>query len=95
MTIETTAWDSAALLDTPDAVAAYLDAAFADGDARVIAHALGVVARAKGIAGIARDANLTRSGLYKALSEEGDPRLTTLLGVLRSLGLTVSVRPGS
>lgn len=93
MAIETTRWDSAAHLDSPDAVAAYLDAAFEDGDAAVIAHALGVVARAKGISDLARETGVSRAGLYKALDKDGDPRLTTFLGVLKSLGLTLSVHP--
>lgn len=93
MTIKTTKWDGADFLDTPEAIASYLEAAFEDGDAKVIAHALGNVARAKGISQIAKDAGVTRAGLYKALSADGDPRLTTFLGVLKSLGLTVSVHP--
>lgn len=93
MAIETTKWDGAEFLDTPEAVAAYLEAAFEDGDPRVITHALGNVARAKGISHLAKDTGVTRAGLYKALSADGDPRLTTFLGVLKSLGLTVSVHP--
>ena len=93
MTIETTKWDGADFLDTPEAIAAYLEAAFEDGDPKVITHALGNIARAKGISQIARDAGVTRAGLYKALSTDGDPRLTTLLGVFKSLGLVVSVHP--
>ncbi|WP_116654511.1 addiction module antidote protein [Pelagibacterium sediminicola] len=91
MAIETTRWEGADFLDTPEEIAAYLEAAFEDGDPKLITHALGNVARAKGINQLARDAGVTRAGLYKALSADGDPRLTTFLGVLRSLGLTVSV----
>lgn len=93
MTIETTKWDGADFLDTPEAIAAYLEAAFEDGDPKVITHALGNIARAKGISQVAKDADMSRAGLYKALSADGDPRLTTLLGVLKSLGLSVSVHP--
>lgn len=93
MAVETTKWDAAEFLDTPEAVAAYLEAAFEDGDPKVIAHVLGDVARAKGISQIAKETGVTRAGLYKALSENGDPRLTTFLAVLKSLGLTVSVHP--
>jgi probable addiction module antidote protein len=49
--------------------------------------------RARGITGIAREAGVTREGLYKALSESGDPRLSTLLGVFRALGLKLSAKP--
>ena len=91
--METTKWDGAEYLETPEAMAAYLEAAFEDGDPQVITHALGNVARAKGITQVAKDAGITRAGLYKALSSDGDPRLTTLLGVFKSLGLAVSVHP--
>ena len=91
--METTKWDGAEYLETPEAIAAYLEAAFEDGDPQVITHALGNVARAKGITQVAKDAGITRAGLYKALSSVGDPRLTTLLGVFKSLGLAVSVHP--
>ncbi len=93
MAIETTPWDGAEFLDTTEAIVAYLEAAFEDGDPKVITHALGKVARAKGISQIARETGISRTGLYKALDADGDPRLTTLLGVLRSLGLGVSVHP--
>lgn len=93
MTIETTKWDSADFLNTPEAVAAYLEAAFEDGDSKVITHALGNIARARGISQISKDTGVTRAGLYKALNADGDPRLTTFLGVLKSLGLTLSVHP--
>ena len=93
--MQTTRWDSAEFLDTPEAIAAYLDAAFEDGDPRVITHALGNVARAKGMTQVAQEAGITRAGLYRALAAEGDPRLTTLLGVLKSLGLSLSVHPAA
>jgi probable addiction module antidote protein len=93
MTIETTKWDSADFLDAPEAIAAYLEAAFEDGDPKVIAHALGVVARARGMTAVARDAGVTREALYKALSMEGDPRLSTLLGVMKALGLQLTAKP--
>ena len=57
-----------------------------DGDPRIIASALGDIARARGMSKIARDAGVTRANLYRALSEGGDPRLSTLLGVAKALG---------
>ena len=95
MAIETTRWDGTEYLDTPEAIAAYLEAAFEDGDPKVITHAIGNIARAKGMTQVAKETGVTRAGLYKALSTDGDPRLTTLLGVFKSLGLTVSVHPVS
>ena len=93
MALETTRWDTAEILDSPEMIAAYIDAALEDGDPALIAVALGNVARAKGMSKIAKETGVTREGLYKALSAEGDPRLTTFLGVIKSLGLHISVRP--
>lgn len=93
MALETTKWDAAELLDSPEMIAAYIDAALDDGDPALIAAALGDVARAKGMSKIAKETGITREGLYKALSAEGDPRLTTFLGVIKSLGLHISVKP--
>lgn len=95
MALKTTKWDGADFLDTPEAIAAYIEAAFEDGDPRVIAHALGNVARAKGIGQIAKEAGVTRAGLYKALTADGDPRLSTLLGVTRALGVKLTTAPSA
>ena len=56
-------------------------------------HALGVGARARGMTGIAKEAGVTREALYKALSGDGDPKLTTLLGVLRALDMKITTKP--
>ena len=58
-----------------------------------IANALGTIARARGMTQVAKDAGVTREALYKALSVEGDPRLSTLLGVMKALNLTMSIHP--
>ncbi len=92
MPIETSPWDSADLLDTPAAIAAYIEAAIEEDNASLLTHALGVVARAKGVAKIAEEAGVTREALYKALSWDGDPRLSTLLGVHKALGLRLNVQ---
>ncbi|MCC6826510.1 MAG: putative addiction module antidote protein, partial [Acidobacteria bacterium] len=67
---KTILYDSAEYLETPEDMAAYLEACFeiADGDAAFIAKALGNIARAKGMTEIAREAGLSRESLYKALS---------------------------
>jgi probable addiction module antidote protein len=92
MALKTSAWDAAEYLKDDEAVLAYLEAAFEDGDLRVITHALGNVARARGMTQIAKDAGVTREALYRALSDAGDPRLSTLLGVLRALGVQLSAK---
>ena len=63
MTLETTPWDSADYLNTPEAIAADIEAAFEDGDPALITHVPGVVARAKGMSRLARDAGVTREAL--------------------------------
>ncbi|MGV8841429.1 MAG: addiction module antidote protein [Bauldia sp.] len=90
MPLKTRPWDPAEHLDSPEAIAAYIAAAMEEGDLALIAAALGDVARAKGMTQIAREAGVTREALYKALSEDGDPRLSTLLGVAKALGLRLT-----
>lgn len=89
--ITTRVYDSADYIDSPEAVAAFLDAALEDGDAQIIAATLGDIARSQGMAMIAERTGLAREALYKSLSAEGNPRLTTLLGVLKAMGLRLSV----
>jgi probable addiction module antidote protein len=89
--IETTKWDVQDYLKTPEERVAYLEAAFEDGDPKLISIALGDVARSMGMTKVAKEAGITREALYKALSDKGDPKLSTLLGVLKALGLRVTV----
>jgi probable addiction module antidote protein len=93
--IKVTPYDTADYLDSPTLIAEYLEAAFEDGDPAMIAIALGNIARAKGMTEIARKAGVTREALYKALSAEGDPRLSTLVGVTKALGLKLSAQPSA
>ena len=67
----------------------YLDACLAEAgdDAAFIAHALGVVARVKGMTQLARDTGLGRESLYKALSGEGNPSFATILKIMHALGV--------
>ena len=87
--VKTEPFDAARYLVTPEAQAELLNDALASGDAAYIAQALGVIARARGMTEVAREAGVTREALYKSLSEDGDPRLTTLMGVTRALGVTL------
>jgi probable addiction module antidote protein len=79
-------YDSASYLKTEEDVAAYLDAIFEDGDPALIAHGLGIVARSKGMAKIAKKTGLGRESLYKALSKDGNPGFLTVLKVVQALG---------
>ena len=91
---KTIAYDVAQQLRTPEEVAAYLDAWFeeAPDDAAGIARALGDIARARGMAQVARDAGLSRESLYKALSENGNPSFATVLKVAHALGIRLNAR---
>ena len=76
-----------------DAVdAAYLEAALEDGDPRVVSAALGNIARAQGMSLIAKETGLSRESLYTALSEAGNPRLTTFLKVVHALGIDLKAQ---
>lgn len=86
-----TSWDAADYLETEADIAAYLNAAFEDGDTSVIAAALGDVARAKGMTQLAKETGITRDGLYKALSPTGNPSFDTVQKILRALGLRLDV----
>lgn len=57
-----------------------------------IAHALGVVARAHGISQLSKETGLTRETLYKSLSDEGNPTLSTLTKVMKAMGMQVTVQ---
>jgi len=84
-----TRYDVAEHLRTPEEMAAYLEARLeaADGDASLVAGALGDIARARGMSQVARDTGLSRESLYKALSGERSPGFDTVLKVIKALGL--------
>jgi probable addiction module antidote protein len=90
----TRVWDVAENLETKEDMAAYLEAALEDGDPALVAAALGDIARAKGMADIARETGLGRESLYKALSPEGNPEFSTVLKVVKALGLRLRATTG-
>lgn len=92
MQTKTVPYDVAEFLETPEEMAAYLEACIeeANGDAAFIAKALGDIARAKGMTLIARETGLSRESLYKALSGERSPSFDTVLKVISALGLKLS-----
>jgi probable addiction module antidote protein len=93
MALKATPFDPAKYLDSPAAIASYLEAAFGSADPAFIADALGVVARAHGMTKVAKASGLGRESLYKALSLDGHPELATVVKVMRSLGLRLSTTP--
>ncbi len=93
--LKTTPFDAADYLDDAEDIASYLEEAFATEDPAYIAHALGTIARAKGMTEVARKAGLSRESLYKALSAEGNPEFATILKVMSALDLKISARAAS
>jgi probable addiction module antidote protein len=91
---ETTVFDVADYLDDAEAIAIYLEDAFATEDLAYITHALGAVARAKGMTEVSRKSGLSRESLYKALSADGNPEFATILKVMSALDLKISARAG-
>jgi probable addiction module antidote protein len=85
------AFDPADYLDNDGAVAEYLSAAVEDPNPDVFLAALGDVAKARGMAKIAKDAGLGRESLYKALEAGAHPRYETVNAVLRALGVRFTV----
>ena len=90
-------YDSADYLKTEEDVAAYLEAVMEEGgdDPAYVARALGVVARARNMTALAQEVGMSRVGLNKALSGEGNPTLSTVLKVAKALGLKVSIQPAT
>jgi probable addiction module antidote protein len=83
-------YDSADYLKTPEDVAEYLVAAFEEGgdDASYMAHVIGIAARARGgMTKLAKETGMTRAGLYKALSKDGNPSFETIVKTMRVLGV--------
>jgi probable addiction module antidote protein len=93
--IKISKWDSADYLKTQASIDSYLEAAFTDGDPKVITRALGDIARAKNMTKIADKSGVHRVHLYRALSVNGDPKLSTLTKVVNSLGYHLSLTPNA
>ncbi|HEX4319447.1 MAG TPA: addiction module antidote protein [Acidobacteriaceae bacterium] len=92
MTLKTFPWDAADYLTDDETIAEYLTAALESNDPRIIAKALGAVARARGgMTELARNTGISREALYRALSEDGNPELGTALKVMHALGVKLSV----
>jgi probable addiction module antidote protein len=91
----TSPYDPAEHLRTPKEMALYLQACIdeSNGDAAFIARALGDIARAKGMALVARESGLSRESLYKALSGDRIPGFDTVLKVMTALGLSLYTKP--
>lgn len=92
MTVKLTTYDPAEDLSSDIAAAAFMAEAFGTEDAGYIAHALGVVARAKGMTQIASETGLSREQLYRSFSTDGNPTLKTTIAVMKALGISLTAK---
>jgi probable addiction module antidote protein len=93
MTEKFTPYDTVDYLETEEDVRLYLEACQEEGDPALIAAALGDIARARNMSQLAKSAGMTRAGLYKALSPEGNPSFATVVKVAKALGLKITISP--
>lgn len=87
-----TAYDPSEDLGSDEPIAIFMAEAFETNDAAYISHALGVVARAKGMTQIASETGLSREQLYRSFSEKGNPTLKTTLAVMKVLGIQMTAK---
>lgn len=80
-------FDMTSLLDTDEAVSEYLSQVLAEGDTDELIRAVGHVAKARGMAQIAKDSGLGRASLYKAFAPGAKPRFDTVVKVMRAMGV--------
>jgi probable addiction module antidote protein len=85
-----TTYDPAEDVGSDEAITTFMTEALQTNDAAYIAQAVGVVARAKGMAQIAEQTGLSREQLYRSFSQRGNPTLKTTLAVMRALGVTLT-----
>ncbi|MBL8546499.1 MAG: putative addiction module antidote protein [Hyphomonadaceae bacterium] len=91
--VKTFTHDAANYVENAEDAVLLLETALEDGDPRVVAEAIGAIARSRGMAEIAEATGLSRESLYRALSANGNPTLSTTLEVLRALNLRLTVTP--
>ena len=87
------AFDAAKYLDDEEAIAEYMTAVLEAGDPELLLLALSDIARAKGMAQVARDAGLGRESLYKARAPGAKPRFETVMKVAHALGVRFTAHP--
>ena len=97
MKVKTSPFDAADYLKTEQDYALYLDLALTDAlnedNPRILYKALGTVARARGMTAVAREAGISREGMYRSLSEDGNPSADSLLKIFRALGVQLCIKP--
>ena len=90
-----TTFDIAEELKSDEMIAAFMADAFETEDAGYIAHAIGVVARAKGMTQIAKETGLSREQLYRSFSKNGNPTLKSTFAVMKALGISMVAQPNT
>jgi len=88
-------FDASRYIDSDAAAVVFLEDAMESGNASVIAAAIGDVAKFRGMSAIAKETGMSRESLYRALSGDGNPQLSTVLKVLEAMGLKLTVEPAS
>jgi probable addiction module antidote protein len=95
--MKTTKWNIYEELKTEEEIQAFVEASIAeaenDTDPSLLAHALGVAAKARGMLAVSRDTGIDRAGLYRSFAKGGDPRISTFDKVARSLGYHLTLAP--
>lgn len=86
-------YDTAEYLQTEEDIAAYLNAVLEEDDPALLTAALGDIARARNMSQLAKEVGMSREGLYKALSGEGNPAFATISKVAKALGLRLTIEP--
>jgi probable addiction module antidote protein len=86
-------FDITEYLETDEMISEYLNQVLDDGDSDELIRALGYIAKAKGMAMVAKESGLGRESLYKALSPGAKPRFDTVLRVIRALGVRLHANP--
>jgi probable addiction module antidote protein len=93
--IKLTKWDTAETLETERDISGYLAEAFQDGDPAIVRAAMANVARSRNMAAIARDMGISTRGLYKMLSENGNPEFSSVQKFLHAIGVRMSIVPAA
>ncbi|MDR3171549.1 MAG: putative addiction module antidote protein [Treponema sp.] len=84
-------WDPAEFIDTKEDVIAHLEVALEDGDTKYLLKIMDAIARSEGMSQIARELGVTREGLYKSLSQDGNPSFETVIKLLDILGFHLKI----
>lgn len=87
-------FDATDYLQTQQDMAQHFEACLQEGDPALVQHVLGAIARARGMVQLAKDTGLSREGLYRSLSAQGNPEFATIMMVTKALGLSLHAGVG-